>query len=192
MILYILKLKNKNIVKIGRCTYFSRIMHLNNIYNIEFKNSYIIYADTSRTIKILEQHLLNITKRYKIDDLEKKEGFTELRHGICMQKCMHELINISYELDLSFECISKSVYLFEDIYLRIKMERKGLSTYFKDIIGIFNDCYVFKDMTIIGKDFKPRKEQIIGGSYCFYCNGKYRTKKWIRENCVNIFGRIIN
>jgi hypothetical protein len=35
------------------------------------------------------------------------------------------------------------------------------------------------------------KEQLIGGSYCFYCNGKYRTKTWIRKNCVNVLGFIV-
>jgi len=38
--------------------------------------------------------------------------------------------------------------------------------------------------------FKPMKEQLIGGSYCFYCNGKYRTKKYIKENCLEVLGFI--
>ena len=52
------------------------------------------------------------------------------------------------------------------------------------------DIYITTDNQVFNLSMKPLKEQLIGGSYCFWCNGKYRTKKWIRENCTNIFGRI--
>lgn len=54
-------------------------------------------------------------------------------------------------------------------------------------------CYnliITTDNQVFNLQFKKLKEQLIGGSYCFYCNGKYRTKKWIRENCVNVLGKI--
>lgn len=54
-------------------------------------------------------------------------------------------------------------------------------------------CYnllITIDNQVFNLSFKRMKEQLIGGSYCFYCNGKYRTKKWIRNNCTNVLGRI--
>lgn len=48
------------------------------------------------------------------------------------------------------------------------------------------DVYITIDLQVFNLSFKTMKEQLIGGSYCFYCNGKYRTKKWINNNCVNI------
>jgi hypothetical protein len=46
------------------------------------------------------------------------------------------------------------------------------------------------DNQVFNLSFERMKEQLIGGSYCFYCNGKYRTKKWLRKSCVNVLGRI--
>ena len=56
-------------------------------------------------------------------------------------------------------------------------------------------CYnllITIDNQVFNLSFVKMKEQLIGGSYCFYCNGKYRTKKWIKENCSNVLGRIEN
>jgi len=52
------------------------------------------------------------------------------------------------------------------------------------------DVLITIDNQVFNLSFKKLKEQLIGGSYCFYCNGKYRTKKYIRENCVNVLGRV--
>lgn len=54
-------------------------------------------------------------------------------------------------------------------------------------------CYnllITTDNQVFNLSFEPMKERLIGGSYCYYCNGKYRTRKYIRENCVNVLGRI--
>jgi len=48
------------------------------------------------------------------------------------------------------------------------------------------------DNQVFNLSLKKLKEQLIGGSYCYYCNGKYRTKKWIRENCINVLSFIYN
>lgn len=56
-------------------------------------------------------------------------------------------------------------------------------------------CYnllITTDNQVFNLSFKRMKEQLIGGSYCFYCNGKYRTKKWIRNNSTEVLGRITN
>ena len=54
-------------------------------------------------------------------------------------------------------------------------------------------CYnllITIDNQVFNLSFERLKEQLIGGSFCFFCNGKYRTKLWIRKNCVNVFNRI--
>ena len=56
-------------------------------------------------------------------------------------------------------------------------------------------CYnllITIDNQVFNLSFEPMKEQLIGGSYCFFCNGKYRTKKYIRENSIDVLGRIEN
>lgn len=55
-----------------------------------------------------------------------------------------------------------------------------------------HDILISTDNQVFDLSFKERKEQLIGGSYCFYVNGRYRTKKWIRQNCVNVLGYICN
>lgn len=52
------------------------------------------------------------------------------------------------------------------------------------------DIYITIDNQVFTLLGKKLKEQLIGGSYCFYCNGRYRTKKWIRNNCTNMLGLI--
>lgn len=54
------------------------------------------------------------------------------------------------------------------------------------------NIFITIDEQVVNQQFNLLKEQLIGGSYCFYCNGKYRTKKWIRKNCVNVLGLIEN
>ena len=52
------------------------------------------------------------------------------------------------------------------------------------------DIYITVDFQVFNLSFKKLKEQLIGGSYCFYCNGKYRTKKWINKNSVNVLNLV--
>jgi len=52
------------------------------------------------------------------------------------------------------------------------------------------DIYITIDNQVFNLKRRRLKEQLIGGSYCYFCNGKYRTKKWIRNNCVNVFGMV--
>ena len=53
------------------------------------------------------------------------------------------------------------------------------------------DIFISIDNQVFNLSLKPLKEQLIGGSYCYYVNGRYRTKTWIRKNCVNVLGFII-
>lgn len=52
------------------------------------------------------------------------------------------------------------------------------------------DIYITTDNQVFSLQKRKLKEQLIGGSYCFYCNGKYRTKKWIRDNCIKVLGLV--
>lgn len=52
------------------------------------------------------------------------------------------------------------------------------------------DIYITTDNQVFTLQRRKLKEQLIGGSYCFYCNNKYRTKKWIKNNCVKILGLV--
>jgi hypothetical protein len=52
------------------------------------------------------------------------------------------------------------------------------------------DIFITTDNQVFTLRFKKLKEQLIGGSYCFHCNGKYRTKTWIRNNCTNVLGLV--
>ena len=61
----------------------------------------------------------------------------------------------------------------------------------EDTIGFLCfDIYVTIDNQVFSLKRKKLKEQLIGGSYCYFCNGKYRTNSWIRRNCVNVLGRV--
>ena len=53
------------------------------------------------------------------------------------------------------------------------------------------DIYETIDGQILNLQFKILKEQLSGGSYMYYCNGKYRTKKtYIDSNKVDVLGLI--
>lgn len=52
------------------------------------------------------------------------------------------------------------------------------------------DIYITIDNQVFSLRRKKLKEQLIGGSFCYFCNGKYRTRTWIRKNCVNILGLV--
>ena len=54
------------------------------------------------------------------------------------------------------------------------------------------NLYITTDNQVFNLSFDKMKEQLIGGSYCFYCNERYRTKTWINKNCVNVLGIVTN
>ncbi len=54
------------------------------------------------------------------------------------------------------------------------------------------NIFISIDNQVFNLSFKQLKEQLIGGSYCYFVNNKYRTKKWIRNNCINVQGLIYN
>jgi len=59
---------------------------------------------------------------------------------------------------------------------------------FEKVKWLCGDSYITIDNKVFSLSFKEKKEVLKGGSYCFYICGDYRTKKWIRENCINIDG----
>ena len=54
------------------------------------------------------------------------------------------------------------------------------------------NVFITKDKIVVNQFFKPIKEQLVGGSYGFTIESKFRTKKWINEHCVNVLGYIFN
>ena len=54
------------------------------------------------------------------------------------------------------------------------------------------DVFITTDNQVLNLSFEPVKEVLRGGSYCFRINGTYRTKKWIKENCISVKGLIFN
>jgi hypothetical protein len=54
------------------------------------------------------------------------------------------------------------------------------------------NIFITIDNQVVNLSLEPLKELLIGGSYCFYVNRKYRTKKYIRKHCVNVLGLIFN
>ena len=52
------------------------------------------------------------------------------------------------------------------------------------------NIFITTDKRVINQKFNLLKEQLIGGSYCYFVNGKYRTKKWINKNSINVLGLI--
>jgi hypothetical protein len=54
------------------------------------------------------------------------------------------------------------------------------------------DVFITTDRKIINQSFRQLKERLVGGSYGYTIEGKFRTKKWINEHCVNVLGYIFN
>ena len=54
-------------------------------------------------------------------------------------------------------------------------------------------CYnllISVDSQVFNLSSQPMRERLIGGSYCYYCNGRYRTKSWIRCNSSIVLGMV--
>ena len=67
----------------------------------------------------------------------------------------------------------------------IKLTQKQKEIYSK-VKWMCYDVYITTDNQVFDLDFNCRKEQLNGGSKGYRVNGSFRTKKWIRENCINL------
>lgn len=78
-IFYILILKNKEAFKVGisRNEDLSRIKQLSRIYNFNFNDSYLVTANTFKTIKQLEAQIKSDYIQHKHITKEKSDGFSE-------------------------------------------------------------------------------------------------------------------
>lgn len=47
------------------------------------------------------------------------------------------------------------------------------------------------DNQVFNLSLKPMNEMLVGGSFGYYCNGRFRSNKWIKENRVNVLGLIV-
>jgi hypothetical protein len=54
------------------------------------------------------------------------------------------------------------------------------------------DIFITTDSQVFNLDFIPKREILNGGSYGYIVDSRFRTKKWIRVNCVNVLGKIFN
>jgi hypothetical protein len=54
------------------------------------------------------------------------------------------------------------------------------------------NIFITIDKKVVDQDFNLLQERINGGSYGYTVDGKFRTKKWINEHCVNVLGFIFN
>jgi hypothetical protein len=54
------------------------------------------------------------------------------------------------------------------------------------------DIFISTDSYVFNLSFSPKKEILVWGSYGYIVNGKFRTKKWINNHCVNVLGSIYN
>jgi hypothetical protein len=52
------------------------------------------------------------------------------------------------------------------------------------------DVFITTDNKVLNQRFELLKERLNGGSYGFTVNKKFRTKTWIRRNCINVHGCI--
>jgi len=62
----------------------------------------------------------------------------------------------------------------------------------KHIKWMCYNIFITTDKQVVNQKFNLLKEQLIGGSYCYFVDGKYRTRKWINDNCINVLGYIYN
>lgn len=59
-----------------------------------------------------------------------------------------------------------------------------------EIKWICYNIFITIDKRVINQYFNLLKCQLIGGSYCYYVNGAYRTQEWINKNSVNVLGLV--
>jgi len=57
---------------------------------------------------------------------------------------------------------------------------------------ICENIFITIDKKVVDQDFNLLQERINGGSYGYTVDSKFRTKKWINKNCVNVLGFIFN
>lgn len=67
-------------------------------------------------------------------------------------------------------------------------------TYISDLLTqikwMCHDVFITKDNQVVNLSFDPIRERMVGGSYGYTVNGKFKSKSWIRKNCVNVLGCI--
>jgi len=54
------------------------------------------------------------------------------------------------------------------------------------------DSFITIDSQVVDMTLNFKKEVLRGNSYCYFINGRYRTKKWIRDNCAIVLNSIYN
>lgn len=60
----------------------------------------------------------------------------------------------------------------------------------KEIKFMRYNIFITIDNQVFDLSFKPVIERVVSGAYGYTVNGIFRSKKWIRKNCVNVLGYI--
>lgn len=148
--LYILPFKDKKHFKIGiSSNSYSRIFHLDKIYNIDLDNSFIVHSK-KRNIALLERELLMIFEQDDVDNFL-TDGHTEIRNVKYLNECL-ELIqnkhqNLVYRID-KFK-IPENVIGTNKKPKILKRKSEEISTlclniFLKDLLTLYEDCVDIK------------------------------------------------
>ena len=71
-----------------------------------------------------------------------------------------------------------------------KLKQNIITDPLTQIKWMCHDIFISTNNQVFNLDFKPKKEILNGGSYGYIVKGKFRSKKWIRQNCCNVLGMI--
>ena len=66
------------------------------------------------------------------------------------------------------------------------LTEQGKENIIEKVGWICYDIYITTDNQVFNLSFRKLKEQLKGGSYGYTVNGKFKTKKWIKEHCCNV------
>lgn len=118
---YILKLKEKNFIKIGVSDFvYSRIESHHNTYGVDFDNSYIVSSNNDKIQVLFELEFLAYFEEYRNFSLKPLDGYTEILNSDCIERIIGE-INLRRERfpDKNI-VITKGINLPSDIISREK------------------------------------------------------------------------
>jgi hypothetical protein len=121
--LYLLPFKNSDHFKIGiSAKNFTRIFHLNNIYDFDLEQALIVTSENSKIIKILERELLSVFST-QIEEFKGMEGGTEIRdktywhQTIDLIESKNKYVNIAVQ---KFKVLPKPIEKTKKIFCRTK------------------------------------------------------------------------
>lgn len=52
------------------------------------------------------------------------------------------------------------------------------------------DIFITTDKRVVNQDFDVLSEKLCNTTFGYKCNGKFRSKKYINDNCINVLGYV--